>query len=81
MKVRVRLFSTLREQFRTAEKEVEREGPTAAREIFVGLFDDRGLAERLLRSTRFAVNCEYVAPETLVSDGDELACIPPVSGG
>jgi molybdopterin synthase catalytic subunit len=30
---------------------------------------------------RFAVNGEYADPTTILSDGDELACIPPVSGG
>ena len=30
---------------------------------------------------RIAVNCEYVGGETLVSPADEIAFIPPVSGG
>jgi molybdopterin converting factor subunit 1 len=30
---------------------------------------------------RFAVNGVYADPETPLSDGDEVACIPPVSGG
>lgn len=29
----------------------------------------------------FAVNLEYAPPERVLSDGDELALIPPVSGG
>jgi molybdopterin converting factor subunit 1 len=28
-----------------------------------------------------AVNLEYVSPNTVLHDGDELALIPPVSGG
>ena len=32
-------------------------------------------------SLRFAVNHEFAAPEGVLSDGDEVAVIPPVSGG
>lgn len=81
MKIRLRFFSILRDRFRTSEREVEIESPKEAREIFCDLFDDRGLAEQMIRSIRFAVNCEYVPAETLVKAGDELAFIPPVSGG
>ncbi|MCS7264720.1 MAG: molybdenum cofactor biosynthesis protein MoaE [Armatimonadetes bacterium] len=34
-----------------------------------------------LPNYRFAVNAEYVEKENLLVDGDELAIIPPVSGG
>ncbi len=30
---------------------------------------------------RFAVNLVYAASTTLLHDGDEIACIPPVGGG
>ena len=32
-------------------------------------------------SLRFAVNGTYADPDTTLADGDEVACIPPVSGG
>lgn len=35
----------------------------------------------LLRHAVFAVNAEYVSAEALLSAQDEVACIPPVSGG
>jgi molybdopterin synthase catalytic subunit/molybdopterin synthase sulfur carrier subunit len=35
----------------------------------------------LLRHALFAVNAEYVSSETLLAPTDEVACIPPVSGG
>jgi len=31
--------------------------------------------------TRFGINLEFVEPDTLVQDGDEVVLIPPVSGG
>ncbi|HID56122.1 TPA: MoaD/ThiS family protein [Candidatus Poribacteria bacterium] len=34
-----------------------------------------------LKSVRFSVNLEYSEPTTKLQDGDELALIPPVSGG
>lgn len=34
-----------------------------------------------MKSTRVAVNCEYAEPDTVLHDGDEVALIPPVSGG
>ena len=30
---------------------------------------------------RFAIDAEYVSAETLVSDGDEIAFLPPMGGG
>ncbi len=32
-------------------------------------------------SVRLAKNCEYAGPETTFTDADEVALIPPVSGG
>ncbi|MBM3264767.1 MAG: molybdopterin converting factor subunit 1 [candidate division Zixibacteria bacterium] len=37
--------------------------------------------DRYRSSLRLAVNAEYVAASAVLRDGDELACIPPVSGG
>lgn len=31
--------------------------------------------------TRYGVNLQFVSPETLLQDGDEVVLIPPVSGG
>lgn len=80
MKVCLRFFSILRERIGVAEKEIEIETPRPASELFAEIFPGE-VGKRLLPSTRFAVNCEYVPPEAVVHDGDELAFIPPVSGG
>ncbi len=34
-----------------------------------------------LDSVRVAVNAEFAGPDTLLNDGDEVAWMPPMSGG
>ncbi len=38
-------------------------------------------SERLPPQPMLAVNAHYARPETALSDGDEVALIPPVAGG
>ena len=81
MTVTIRLFAWLRDAAGTPELPLTLENG--------GTGDDvrRLLAERypdlrpLLPGTRLALNAEYAAWEGPVHDGDELALIPPVSGG
>lgn len=80
MRVRVRLFASLREA--AGRRELELECPAGAR-VADAL---RTLAEqyphlRGLEAARVAVNLEYVGPEFGLRDSDEVAIIPPVSGG
>lgn len=76
MKVTLRFFSLLRDRIGCEEKIFTADRPKTAREVFDSLF-----AEKYLPYTRFALNWEYVSPDTILHDGDELAFIPPVSGG
>jgi len=41
---------------------------------------DTRLADLLVR-TRVAVAAEFASPDTTLSDGDEVAFLPPMSGG
>lgn len=82
MTVRVRLFAMLRES--VGADSVETELPSGAtvadamREL-AGLPGLAGLLDRL--AVVVAVNLEYADPETPLRPGDELALIPPISGG
>ena len=76
MIVRVRLFAMLRERAGTGEVEVELPDGASVADALVALEDVAGGVECLL-----AVNRVYAAPGDLLSPGDELALIPPVSGG
>ncbi len=81
MTIAVKLFAGVRDRAGVAE--ATQELPAGAT---VGDAADR-LAERfpaaagLLPRVAFAVNREYVPRSTALRDGDELAVIPPVSGG
>jgi molybdopterin converting factor subunit 1 len=35
----------------------------------------------MIRRTRVAVAADFASPETVLSDGDEVAFLPPMSGG
>jgi MoaE-MoaD fusion protein len=74
MNVRVRLFAGLRERAGWSEREVG--GVTRVGEVWAAL----GLGDEP-PGLLYAVNKEYAARDHEVSDGDEIALIPPVSGG
>lgn len=81
MKIQLLLFASCRDAVGAKELVVElAEGTTAA-----GLRDElvlrypklMPLKEKLL----LAANADYVDANTVLKDGDEVALIPPVSGG
>ncbi len=43
--------------------------------------DKYALVFKNLSNVKFAINCEYVSKNHLISDKDELAIFPPVTGG
>jgi molybdopterin converting factor subunit 1 len=79
--IRIRLFARQREL--AGAREVAVEVPDGA------TIEDAWAALKVLHPAvaagrpyvRFARNGEYARPEDSLSDGDEVACIPPVSGG
>ena len=81
MHVKVCLFARAREAYGQAETTValpEQATPTDCFEILVG--QSPALA-RLRPSLLVAVNEEYAKWDGTLSEGDEIAFIPPVSGG
>lgn len=82
MIVTVRLFAILRERAGSDSLQVElRDGATVA-DALAALRETAALGELLTRlPVQMAVNRDYAAPVTPLDPGDELALIPPVSGG
>ena len=82
MRLTIRLFAILRERVGAAEVEIELvDGATAADALEALRAEPRlaGVLDRL--PVRLAVNREYADPATRLAAGDELAAIPPISGG
>jgi molybdopterin synthase catalytic subunit/molybdopterin converting factor small subunit len=73
MRVHVRLFAGLRERAGWAQRDVE---ANKVADVWPAL----GLGEEP-EGLLYAVNREYAPPERELQDGDEVALIPPVSGG
>jgi molybdopterin synthase catalytic subunit len=74
MHVTVRLFAGLRERAGTGTLELD--GVTTVADVWAGL----GLGDEP-GGLLYAVNRVYVEPTHVLQDGDEVAVIPPVSGG
>jgi MoaE-MoaD fusion protein len=82
MVVSVRLFAVLREAARRERLDVELDDDATAGDVVDAVARVAGLGAVLERGrVVVAVNREYVASAHRVRDGDEVALIPPVSGG
>ncbi|HTW41990.1 MAG TPA: cyclic pyranopterin monophosphate synthase MoaC [Solirubrobacteraceae bacterium] len=82
MVMRVRLFAVLRERAGADAVELTLPGGATVADALAALAAHDGLRETLAQaSVVMAVNREYAAPTTPLQPGDELALIPPLSGG
>lgn len=81
MRVKVRLFARLRDIVGAGE--LEREVPPGAtvRTVWDSLVREYPAITEYAESMSCAVNIDYARMTTAVSEGDEVAFLPPVSGG
>jgi len=80
MQIRVRYFAALRDALGTSEQTLELPPAATVADAWAALMAAHpGLAPS--GSLAYAVNRSYADLDTVLRDGDELALIPPVSGG
>jgi MoaE-MoaD fusion protein len=77
----LKFFATLRERARTSEIDREFPNGTTVGEIWRALLDEFPALGGHQEGVGFAVNHEYVDENYRPRDNDEVAFIPPVSGG
>ncbi len=81
IQVRVRLFAVQRELAGTRDVALELDDGADVEAAWSALVGLHPILEPGRASLRFARNGDYAEPTTVLADGDEVAMIPPVSGG
>ena len=81
MKVKVRLFAGLKELAGGPEVVAELKAGATVRDLEEQLGRDYPRLKPLLASLAFAVDEEYKTRDYALRDNDEVALIPPISGG
>jgi molybdopterin converting factor subunit 1 len=81
MRVTVRLFARLRDLAGSAELVRDVPPPATVETVWRGLVAEMPRLEEYERIMSVAVNADYARLSAAVHDGDEVAFLPPVSGG
>jgi sulfur-carrier protein len=82
MRVKVRLFAQLRDLAGQGDLEcLVDAAPAQVEDVWRALVRDHPALGSFTRAMSTAVNLEYARLDTPVRDGDEVAFLPPVSGG
>ncbi len=77
MSISIKFFASLREQLGREDCELEAGSVQTVAEAWARATDNAAMPG----NTLMALNMEYVDADTPVSDGDEVAFFPPVTGG
>ena len=80
-RVRLLLFAVLRDIVGTDQRDLVLAAGTSATQVWESLRRDNPRLQPYAVPPLTAINMTYASPETILREGDELAFIPPVSGG
>jgi molybdopterin converting factor subunit 1 len=81
MRVSVKLFARLRDLAGAAELSRDVPAPATVQTVWESLVAEMPALREYERTMSVAVNAEYARMAAQVNDGDEVAFLPPVSGG
>jgi sulfur-carrier protein len=79
--VTIKLFAVYQEAFDATEISYQFPANTPVKAVLARLTLDRPQLGQWHEVTRFGINLEFVEPDTIMHDRDEVVLIPPVSGG
>ena len=81
MRVTVRLFARLRDLAGSGELVRDVPAPATVQTVWQALVADMPTLREYERTMSVAVNADYAKMSAAVREGDEVAFLPPVSGG
>jgi molybdopterin converting factor subunit 1 len=81
MRVKVEFYARLRELAGTPEWPLETTDGATVGEVWRAAVAAHDALAAMTGSVSAAVNAEFATMKTVVRDGDEIAFLPPVSGG
>jgi molybdopterin converting factor subunit 1 len=81
MRVTVRLFARLRDLAGAGELVRDVPAPATVGTVWRSLVSEMPVLQEYERTMSVAVNADYAKMSASVNDGDEVAFLPPVSGG
>jgi molybdopterin converting factor subunit 1 len=81
MRVTVRLFARLRDLVGTGELVREVAEPATVQDVWLELLTEWPAIADYRTNLSVAVNAEWARMDAAIGDGDEVAFLPPVSGG
>ena len=79
--ITVKLFAAYQEAYKLSELVLEFPPQTRVAAVLENLTAQHPELNQWRSLTRFGVNLQFVEPDTVLKDGDEVVLIPPVSGG
>lgn len=81
MRITVLLFASLREAAGTGEAAIFLTDGSHLRDVWPCLLEQFPALEGRDAALAWAVNHAYAKPDAMLSDGDTVAALPPISGG
>ncbi len=81
MMIKVKLFAIVRDRAGQSELKLELPAGSTVEDVAAETARQFPAIDRFLQRAAFAINHEYVSREARLNDHDEVAIIPPVSGG
>lgn len=81
MKIRLRLFALAKQQAGCDTWELELPEPATVADVRAAFEASFPTWSALDKHIRFAVNAKFASDDTPIQPHDDVACIPPVSGG
>ncbi len=79
--INLKLFAAYQEAYGVPELKLTLEPGSTVSQLLEKILKQQPKLQKWRDVTKFGINLNFVSPETILQDGDEVVFIPPVSGG